>query len=398
MNAASKILTFVVLFAAAVCGGYFFTTALSGLARDAEPERAATTEAVLPSAPLARRRVPVGVPEQAGQEPQVPAESRWARTNRDAIALLDAERYEEAIELFEQCLVALPDEPVFARNLAESLVRLALRDHEVQRPCEHCLETLERATELAPERAELAELLRRWRAEAKAEEGFWRESSQHFDLAYDGARDELLWGSHRILNALEGVYDDLVYSYGASPVEPGGTRISVVLYRRESFGRLTNLGDWAGGAFDGTVRVPVEDFGAEEAGLKRVLRHEIVHAFNRVFGGGNVPGWLNEGLAQWLELERVRAVAAARVELEGQKLFPLERLQGSLASWDDEREIALAYSQSLLLCDHIATVYGERVLFEMVEGCALGDAPEVTFERVTRVALDLALQDLAASL
>ena len=64
----------------------------------------------------------------------------------------------------------------------------------------------------------------------------------------------------------------------------------------------------------------------------------------------------------------------------------------------DIREIALAYSQSLLLTDHVARRYGERVLFEMIAGCAAGDAPAETFERLTRVPLDLALQDLAESL
>lgn len=397
MNALSKSLLVLVLLGLAGAGGYFL--ARSFVEGPEEPVLAA--QAVTPAVaalPLASQRRAVAPTQSFEKPPPEVTESRWGQLNRQAIALLEELRYEEAIEQLELCCAGMPSEPVFRRNLAEALVRLALRDHELLHPCEHCLETLERAIELAPERAELATLLERWRAEAEAESDFWRESSQHFDLAYDGSRDELLWGSHRILGELEKVYMDLALAFGHSPVEQGGPRISVVLYRRASFGALTQLGDWAGGAFDGTVRIPVEEFALEEAGLKRILRHELVHAFNRAVGGSGVPGWLNEGLAQWLEEQRDEAVLRARRDLAGRELFPLERLQGSLASWSNEAEIALAYSQSLLLCWHIARQYGERVLFQMVEGCKAERTPAQTFEQLTRVALDLALADLADEL
>jgi len=400
MNTTAKLFLGLLLLVLAGIGGYLSAR----LFVEPTEEPALLDQAAAPLAPedvLASRREPV-LPEGTGTSTteQLPeaADSRWALLNREAIALLDEGRFEEAIELFEVCLTGMPSEAIFERNLAEALVRQALRDHRLMHPCEHCIGMLEEAIELAPEREDLPLLLERWRAEAAAESGFWRESSLHFDLAYDGSRDELLWGSHRILNELEGVYMDLAELFGHSPVEEGAPRISVVLYRRESFGALTNLGDWAGGAFDGTVRIPVEDFALEESGMKRVLRHELVHAFNRVVGGGNVPGWLNEGLAQWLEFERDATLAVARRDLAGQPLFPLERLQGSLASWDDEDQIVLAYSQSLLLCEHIAQHYGERVLFQLVEGCAAGIGPAESFEQLTRVTLELALADLADEL
>ena len=47
---------------------------------------------------------------------------------------------------------------------------------------------------------------------------------------------------------------------------------------REEFSKLTGLGHWAGGAYDGRIRVPVTDLAKEERPLVRVLRHELVHA------------------------------------------------------------------------------------------------------------------------
>ena len=265
-------------------------------------------------------------------------------------------------------------------------------------PCAQCPELLARALELAPERVEIAELSRRWLAEAEAEQGFWRESSLHFDLSYDGSRDDLLWSSPRLLELLEEAYTDYAELFGHHPAERGAPRIAVSLYPRASFGRLTGLGDWAGGAFDGTVRVPIGDFELDEAALRRVLRHELVHAFVHAVGGASVPGWLNEGLAQWLEEGRAEQLAAARESLAGAALFPLERLEGSLASWSDAREIGLAYAQSLLLVEHLEQHYGERVLFALVEGCGKGETLAGTFRSLTGVELALVLSDLEAEL
>lgn len=327
-----------------------------------------------------------------------PEAERWNEVNRAAIEALEAEDFEAAIEGFEDCLEALPDNPILSGNLAEALVRKAVADHERLRPCEHCPDLLGRALALAPERTDLGVLLERWEREAEAEADFWRESSQHFDLAYDGSRDEILWGSHRILELLEEGYTDFGELFARYPVEEGQPRIAVSLYRRESFDLLTGLGDWAGGAFDGTVRVPVGDFELEEARLRRILRHELVHAFVRAVGGTKVPGWLNEGLAQWLEDGRAQLLEASRAELDGRELFGLDSLQGSLASWEDPEQIALAYAQSVLFTDYLATHYGERTLVKLIEGCALGQDPADTFEQLTNVELAVVLDDLASEL
>jgi hypothetical protein len=88
-------------------------------------------------------------------------------------------------------------------------VRKALVDHEVQRPCPSCIERLARAADLAPERDSLRDLLARWKLEAETEKDFWREGSQHFDLSYEGWRNEIIASSQQILDELERAYLDL---------------------------------------------------------------------------------------------------------------------------------------------------------------------------------------------
>jgi hypothetical protein len=237
---------------------------------------------------------------------------------------------------------------------------------------------------------------------ARSEEGFWSESSEHFELSYDGARDELLWSSFQITQVLEIAYQAFGELFGIYPVESGRPRIRVVLYRRADFHAATGMGHWAGGLFDGAVRVPVEDLGREKAELERVLRHEVAHAFVHASGGTSVPGWLNEGLAQWLEspalVKRAAEIQRARAKLRGRQLLPLASMQKSLGQQQDAEAIALAYAQALALTDHLERSYGERTLFEMVAGCRDSKSCEATFRERTGVELGQALEDLAREL
>ncbi|MBK8178214.1 MAG: hypothetical protein IPK67_04840 [Planctomycetes bacterium] len=370
----------------------------------ASPEMGATApEAAGPRPGGERRAAPGGVPADA----QVPAATNpapaevaaaggvpgeWADRNAEAIRALEQGEIERALELFESCRAAYPDLEVFRRNLAEALVRAAVREHEQNSRCSLCLERLERAVELAPDRTELADLLERWRRERSVEGEFWRESSLHFELSYDGLRRDLLWGSTRLLDGLERAYTDLGELFAFYPVEGGRPKFRVVLYERAGFSLLTGLGDWSGGAFDGSaIRIPIGDLAAEEWRLERVFRHELCHAFVRAIGGDGVPGWLNEGLSQWLEpvqeARRDEEARAARQALAGQELYSLETLAGSLASWKDEAAIRRAYQQSLAFVGHLWRQFGQRAVLGMIEAGKSGKTPAQAFEAETRQSL-----------
>jgi tetratricopeptide (TPR) repeat protein len=78
-------------------------------------------------------------------------------------------------------------------------------------------------------------------------------------------------------------------------------QISVVLYTTEQFRDITLAPIWAGGAYDGTIRVPMRGALANPQELDRVLAHEYTHALIHSLALRNVPTWLNEGLATALE-------------------------------------------------------------------------------------------------
>ncbi|HUR27681.1 MAG TPA: hypothetical protein VM509_05805 [Planctomycetota bacterium] len=330
---------------------------------------------------------PVSVANAPGSVPSV-----WSEKNSEAIRALERGEHARAIELFEACVAAHPDVAVFIGNLAEALARAAVAEHATTPQCAVCLERLQRAVTLAPDRPELVTLLERWQRERSVEQDFWKESSLHFELSYDGQRNDLLWGSTRLLNELEQAYADLGEHFGFFPVESGRAKFRVVLYERAGFSLLTGLGDWAGGAFDGTaIRIPIGDLSAEESRLKRVFRHELCHAFTRELGGDAVPGWLNEGLSQWLEHDRearrLDEEHAASKSLGKGELIPLADLTGSLASWKDEKAITRAYRQSLAFTGFLWRQYGARAVMAMVAGCKQGRTPSVSFEAEVRMPL-----------
>jgi hypothetical protein len=254
------------------------------------------------------------------------------------------------------------------------------------------------AAELAPERDDLAALLERWEVEAELEEDFWSLDRELVRLSYDGDRRDVdLASADRLVVHLERTYEEYRDLFRVDPVrDRGRPPVRVVLYRRDGFRELTGLGDWAAGVFDGRVRIPVDDLALQSSEVRRVLRHELAHWFVREVGGIAVPGWLNEGLCQWLE-DRGASVSRSRARLAGARPFSLAELRGSLASWDDEDAIARAYDQSLVVVHHLFTSQDVELPFEMVRECATGRTPEEVFRARMGFELDLLVGDLFPS-
>lgn len=340
---------------------------------------------VQPEPAAALRPGPDSIPSAAG-------DAGWVELNNEATTDLTRGDLAAAIEKLERCLAAEPQNPVFSGNLVEALVRLARREHE-RGQLESAIEHISRAIELGSARPDLEvlrRLLERWQKEFELGLDDWTEGSSRFELTYDTDRADILRRSHEVLEHLELAYEDLVRWFGTDPLA-GAPPTRVVLYEPEDFDRLTGLGDWAGGVFDGVVRVSVRDLDGRED-WRSVLKHELVHAFVQAIAGNRVPGWLNEGLAQRLE-GRPGELARLGALLQGHEPFPLERLEGSLATWEDRAEIARAYAQSLLFVEHLARGFGDEVLRRTLLQLAEGGSVAQAFERHAGVALELAFQD-----
>lgn len=346
---------------------------------------------------------PGGPAKVVSQTPDSTVDVRWARLNADAIKALDAGDNKKAVELFDQCYLAVPTEKVFASNLAEALARLSTNEYDrgTAEEREMSIAHLTRAAKLAPDRKDLETRLVQLKQLSKSEEGMWTDESEHFQVSYDGERGDLLGGASVITFSLEAAYQQFGEYFGFYPVENGRAKIRVVLYKKQGFHEATGIGHWAGGLYDGAMRVPVEDLHKEKNSLVRVMRHELAHAFVHESGGRDVPGWLNEGLAQRLENDSMPAATtmleASKRALHGVELIPLDKMSGSLSTQGDDAKIAQAYRQALAFVGWIETNYGDRVPYEMVAGHKKGGVAAAFFKR-TGVKLDDAFTDFAAGL
>jgi hypothetical protein len=116
-----------------------------------------------------------------------------------------------------------------------------------------------------------------------------------------------------------------------------------VLYTSEQFRDITRAPIWAGGAYDGTVRVPMRGALANPQELDRVLAHEYTHALVHSLAPRNVPAWLHEGLAAALETDLNQVNGAA--DSEPLPAGALAALQSSFGRFTGD-QARLAYDVS----------------------------------------------------
>lgn len=143
-------------------------------------------------------------------------------------------------------------------------------------------------------------------------------------------------------------------------------------------GGQANAPYWAAASFDGQVHLPLEP--ATDPGRRDVvLRHELTHAFLGFAGGGQVPLWLNEGLAQYYQGERCDRLPGAE---SAEWLDELETRRTFMDLDEDQAELAyifsLAVAQELMELNtstalakylaHLRNGVDERVAFRKVFG------------------------------
>ena len=165
----------------------------------------------------------------------------------------------------------------------------------------------------------------------------------HFNIRYDGDVDAAL--ANDVSAHLEEEYWRLSKHFDHAPLQP----ITTLLYPNEAFRDVTQAADWVGGLFDGKIRVPLGGVSRLHPGARRVLTHELAHAFIHSKSHGRAPRWLHEGLAQQLEGRRLsdesdQEVAAALSKIDQPDQWEAEGFSYpialSLTSWLEARRDA----------------------------------------------------------
>ena len=228
----------------------------------------------------------------------------------------------------------------------------------------------EQALAYAPTNAQLTTKLEAWRREAAVHDSFSQRIASHFTIMFEGPPDQPL--ATRVAEMLESAYWRIGGAIGAYPRDV----VPVILYSKEQFRDVTQSPGWAGGLFDGRIRVPVGGK-IDESDLERVLAHELTHAIVRGLAPRGVPQWLNEGLA--VLFERTGA-GAAPLRAAGTPLIPLTQLERSFAGLSNA-DARLAYAESAQATQRVIDAGGPMAIYNLLTNIGAGLPFDTAFER-----------------
>ena len=213
--------------------------------------------------------------------------------------------------------------------------------------------SLEKAATLAPRDRSIAALLAQWRKESTLHQSFQTQPGVRFNVLFEGPKQKAV-GEH-VSAVLESAYWKIGQALNVYP----GAALEVILYSNRQFKDITRAPAWAGGGYDGRIRLPVSGALRSPQTLERVVIHEYVHAVVSNAGGAGVPAWLNEGLASHLEPGDKSWVTKALRATEGR--IPLEDLEEGFGGFDGATAL-VAYAESQmaaqLLCERVSPHVG----------------------------------------
>lgn len=325
--------------------------------------------------------------------------AQHARAGWDA---LDAGRVKEAAASFDEALKGASQEPtvllgagVAAHRLGQSdSARRYLLDTLRTAPAmtvasvllgevlyragdiRGAIQTYDLALVHAPEDATLKKKLEAWRKEAALHERFDQKLGDHFTVLFEGPSEAEL--AKQAVDTLEAAYWRIGAALYTYPAEP----IIIVLYTREQFRDVTQSPEWAGGAYDGKIRVPVQGAMRNIREFERVLTHEFTHALIRTLAARRVPQWLNEGLAIYFEgsdfAKQRELVAAADTK---HALATLERPFSGM----DTKAATLAYAQSAVAVKFLMDEAGAPAIVGLLTDLGRGIPFIEAFERNTNM-------------
>jgi tetratricopeptide (TPR) repeat protein len=209
---------------------------------------------------------------------------------------------------------------------------------------------------------EVDKLLQKVQREWQVEQDMGQESRGHFQISFvDGKQVAEL--APRILEILEDAYTELGSELAYFP----DIKVPVLLYLKKDFSAVTNSPDWAGGVYDGKIRLPLGGMHRMSDQLAAVLYHEYMHVLVHFMAGRRAPVWLNEGLAE-MAGRRLYSPPIHHLKLAVQRedVLGWDTLAKPFSSLPADK-VLLAYEQSYSLVSFMVDRYGWHKIPELLE-------------------------------
>jgi hypothetical protein len=175
-------------------------------------------------------------------------------------------------------------------------------------------------------------------------------TSSHFTVYYDGYKDPV--AGSLVSMMLEEAYFSITRELSFTPEE----EITAILYTNEQFDNELTKPDWAGGLFDGKIKLPAGGLKNRSRRLKEILLHEYTHAVIFAKVKKNCPIWLNEGLAQILSGKPMPPKATISYFVKMNKIPSISEMHSKFLDMSVE-ESAIAYAMSMLYTKDLINRY-----------------------------------------
>jgi tetratricopeptide (TPR) repeat protein len=208
--------------------------------------------------------------------------------------------------------------------------------------------------------------------------------SEHFEVRYPASTGERY--AKQIAWVLEEERSRLLHWI---PPPPAGSparaaRIEVHLFAIKDF--VTNFGGDIAivGLFDGKVRVPFAELRSLHPQLVAILSHELAHALIAAATHGQAPHWIQEGLAQHIEMGTRRVNPLPDLARTGHALsFPT--VDPILRGFAEEQLVDLAYNEAAWSVAFIEERYGAAAVPKLLAAFAAGKTTEQALQAVCGV-------------
>lgn len=176
-----------------------------------------------------------------------------------------------------------------------------------------------------------------------------------------------------VLDILRTAHREIGTKMDLYPSEP----VSVILYNEKEFFDVTRSPGWAGGLYDGKIRIPIGGFEKADPGtLKRILFHEYAHALVHSVTP-ECPTWVNEGLALYFSED---------VDVKIGQVIPLDKLEKGFPL--DESAVVLAYLESYAAVSYLIRRYQIYSIKKLLNAFARGEDIKTAFRKAFMISYD----------
>jgi len=330
--------------------------------------------------------------------------------NNLGVKAAQAGRFQEGVDYLRKAVSLNPDDGDHKRNLSQMLTDWAMQGHKSGKTAQ-AIKQLEEATTIAEEngpawfylgniyylvQSDFKKATYAWKkalkyapndkrravvdriARAETDAGVER-SFDSMDTAHFTVRTVTPSAKAKAVElgaVLERQYAELSSELGVSP-----PRLTVIVYPRGKFDRVSGGRDWALGFYDGRIRLSEEDLGTTNQEL--TLMHELAHAFLHAGFGVALPTWVHEGYAQAKEAERELTPREKKIEdslNRRTQWIPLKWLDRRFAQPTHDEDILRAYVESRYVVGKLMRRFGAEKFREFLTALSKGQDIEVAFD------------------